>query len=163
MDIGVIIIFHNNEADIHPVSFIEKIKVTDYIKLCLVDNESKDETYRKLLEIKESCEDKVALIQVRKRVDRTLAKRAGARYMFNNFNLKHIGYIDTNTLIKKNYSINEILNSLDIERSKIIAFNKENKLKQNNKSSLFKSIFSILDYFKSQGQKENTNQLYLKN
>ncbi len=158
MNIGIIIIFSNNAADINARAFVESIKSTNYIKMCFVDNESKDETLDKLLEIKEACEDKVAVVQIKKKVGRESAKRAGARFMFNDFDLKHIGFIDTHSLMEHNYNINEMLNALCVERDKIIAFNNENKRKQHIKSTLFKSIFSVLDYFKSQDSNKNNIQ-----
>ncbi len=162
MNIGVIIIFHNNATEINNRAFIENIKSTNHIKMCFVDNESKDETLEKLLDIKEVCEDKVAVVQIKKKVNRESAKRAGARYMFNDFDLKHIGFIDTHSLIEHNYNINDILNALYVEKDEIIAFDKENKRKQHIKSTLFKSVFSVLDYFKSQDSiKSNIQQSIL--
>ncbi|MDT0558989.1 family 2 glycosyl transferase [Ichthyenterobacterium sp. W332] len=158
MNIGVIIIFHNNVTDINPEDFIENINSTEHIKMCLVDNESKDETLEKLLEIKEACMDKVSIVQIKKKVNRESAKRAGARYLFNDFDLKHIGFIDTNNLIEQNYNINEIVNSLCTEKDEIIAFNKEIKRKRHIKSTLFKSVFSLLEYFKNQDSDNNNIQ-----
>jgi len=158
MNIGIIIIFHNNSRDISPKVFIENIKSTEHIKMCFVDNESKDETFEKLSEIKESCPDKVSIVQIKKKVNRESAKRAGARFMFNDYDLKHIGFIDTNVLVEHNYNINEIVKSLCIKRDEIIAFDKANRRKQHIKSTLFKSIFSILDYFKSQDSNRNNIQ-----
>ncbi|WP_299114502.1 hypothetical protein [uncultured Winogradskyella sp.] len=123
--------------------------------MCFVDNESKDETLEKLIEIKETCTTKVSIVEIKKKVNRELAKRAGARFMFNDFDLKHLGFIDANTLIEQKYNINEIVNSLCAEKDEIIAFDKNIKSRQRIKSTLYKSIFSLLDYFKSQDSSNN--------
>lgn len=154
MNIGVIVICHNNAGELNPQTVIENINATDKIKMCFVDNESKDDTLEHLLEIKESCEDKVSIVQIKKKVNCESAKRAGARYMFNNFDLKHIGFMDTAAITENNYDINEMLNTLCENKDDIIAFDKANKKKQRIKTTFFKSIFSLLDYFKSQ----ETNQ-----
>lgn len=156
MNIGIIIIFNNNASDINPKIFVDNIRSTDHIRMCFVDNESRDATLEKLIEIKEICSEKVSIVEIKKRVTRESAKRAGARFMFNDFNLKHIGFIDANVLIEQNYNLNEIVNSLCLEKDEIIAFNKENKRKQHIKSTLFKSVFSLLDYFESQDSNNNS-------
>lgn len=150
MKIGVIIIFHNNALDINPKVLIDNINTTENIKICFVDNESKDETYDKLLEIKESCQKKVAIVQIKKKVSRESAKRAGARFMFNDYNLKHLGFIDANVLVENKYNLNQIIESVCLNTDNIIAFDKEKKKQLRIKSSLFKSVFSILEYFKTQ-------------
>lgn len=157
MNIGVIVICHNNAGELNPQSVIDNINATDKIKMCFVDNESKDDTLEKLLEIKESCEDKVSIVQIKKKVNCESAKRAGARYMFNNFDLKHIGFMNTANIIKNNYDINEMLNTLCENKDDIIAFDKENKSKQRIKTTFIKSIFSLLDYFKSKEYNERNN------
>jgi hypothetical protein len=157
MNIGIIIIFHNNEININPKVFIKNINATENIKMCFVDNESNTDTLERLSEIKDMCIDKVSIVQIKRRVSREAAKRAGARFMFNDFDLKHLGFIDTNALIEHNYNINEIVMSLCIKRDEIIAFDKQNKSKQRIKSTLFKSIFSILDYFKYKDTDKRNN------
>ena len=157
MNVGVIIIFHNNASDINPKIFIKNIKTTDNLKMCLVDNESKDATLDKLMEIKEACIETVSIVQIKKKVNHEFAKRAGARSMLNDYDLKHIGFIDTNILIEHNYQINDIIGSLCENREDIIKFDELNKSKQRVKSTLLKSVFSILDYFKSQEFSQNNN------
>lgn len=157
MNIGVIIIFHNNEIDINPKEFVKHIDAADHIKICFVDNESKDETLEKLLEIKDISANKVSIVQIKKKVSKEAAKRAGARFMFNDFNLNHLGFIDTSVLIEHNYNLNKIVASLCEKKDEIIAFDKKNKSEQRTKSTLFKSVFSVLDYFKYDDLDKSSN------
>ena len=89
MKIGIIIIFYNNENDIDKDLFSKQIKKTQNIKFCLVNNCSKDKTYQILKEIKEECDSIVSIVNVKKIGSETSAKRAGARYMINQFELKY--------------------------------------------------------------------------
>jgi len=157
MNIGVIVICHNNVGELNPQAVIENINATDKIKMCFVDNESKDDTLEHLFEIKESCEDNVSIVQIKKKVNCESAKRAGARYIFNNFDLKQIGFVDTADITKNNYDINKMLNSLCENKDDIIAFDKANKSKQRVKTTFIKSIFSLLDYFKSKEDNKRSN------
>lgn len=141
---GIIIIFHNNEAQIDTSFFIEQIKQTSNLELCFVDNNSKDNTYEMLIDIKDSCSN-VSVVNVKKFKSDMSAVKAGARYMFNEFNLKHIGYVSTSILKIKYHGLNELI--------KVIAENQEailnyNMISLKRKQTLFQSLFSLLDYLK---------------
>jgi predicted glycosyltransferase involved in capsule biosynthesis len=148
MNIGIIMIFHNNADHIDSQALIQNIRSSENVEVCLVDNESKDNTLEKLLEIKDSSFNKVSVVEIKKLVTQKSAKRAGARYLFNNFNLKHIGFIDTNALIAKEYNINEVVKLLCNNKTTLMEFDNEIKRKNHIKPTLFKSIFSVLDYLR---------------
>ena len=93
MKIGVIIIFRNNESLINVDALAKHIQSTDVVKFCLVDNNSKDNTIQLLNEVKENCADKVEIVEIKKTVSEPMAKRAGARYLFSNYNLHSIIYV----------------------------------------------------------------------
>ncbi|RNC86505.1 MAG: glycosyltransferase [Winogradskyella sp.] len=155
MSIGIIIIFHNNSDDIKPKIVVKNIASIIDAKICLVDNNSKDDTLEKILEVKKNCEHLVSVVQIKKKVSIESAKRAGARFMSNSFDLKHIGFIDVNEIKRLNYDLNDIIKSINLERDEIINFERKINQIQRVKSTLLKSVFSILDYFQSQDLKYN--------
>jgi GTPase SAR1 family protein len=147
MKLGVIIIFYNNASDINSKVFIHNLKSTNRVQWCLVDNESKDNTLEKLKEIKESVAN-ISVVEIKKHINQDAAKRAGSRFIFNNSNLKHIGFIDVNDLTARQFNINEVIEKLQNDAEHIIEYNKELKRLQTIKPTLFKSVFSILDYLR---------------
>ncbi|WP_179375169.1 glycosyltransferase [Winogradskyella wichelsiae] len=149
MKIGIIIIFHNNELDIDKSFFIDQIKSSEHIELCLVDNESKDETISFLEDIKEVCPTKVSVIEIKRNVSEIAATKAGARYMFNEFNLKHIGYINANALKQKGLTLNTLIKSFCIHKDLIIDFNLNKIKNQEIKKTFFKSVFSVVEYLQN--------------
>lgn len=144
MKIGIIIVFHNNEEQIDTSFLIEQIKQTINLELCFVNNASKDSTYDLLMDVKYAC-DNVSVVNVRKFKSDMSAVRAGARFMFNEFNLKHIGYASTNMLNIKHNGLNGLINVISENQDAILNYH-INTLKKNQ--TLFQSVFSILDYLK---------------
>ena len=76
-----------------------------------------------------------------------MAKRAGARYLFSNYNLKYIGFINLASLQKTNKSLDEILEH-SVKNKEFIAEVKALIDKNNPKSNFFKGIISIVDSVK---------------
>ena len=149
MKLGIIIIFHNNETEIDKAFFIKQIQLSETIELCLVDNESKDGTLNVLNDIKEACATQVSVIEIKKKASEEAAKRAGARYMFNQFNLKHIGFINaTNFIVEDSEHLNVIIEKFYKNKEAIIKFNRLTIEQQEVKQTLFKRIFSVVDYLK---------------
>ena len=146
MKIGIIIIFHNNEADIDTLFFINQIKASEHIEFCFVDNESKDATLPLLEDIKDACATNVSLIEIKRNISETAANRAGARYMFNEFNLKHIGFLNTTAVKDQGVELNALIESFCHHKDKIIDFNLHKIKTQEVKKTLFKRVFSVLDY-----------------
>jgi hypothetical protein len=146
MKIGVIIIFHNNEKDIDTEFFIEYLNQTKNLELCLVNNASRDNTYQLLKEIKESSETTVSLVDIKKFKSDISAVRSGSRFMFNQFDLQHIGYISTNLINSKSYSIKSLIKSMSKNQNIILEYNISIMKKKEIKQTLFQSVFSIIEY-----------------
>ena len=146
MRIGIIIVFHNNEKDIDTQFFIEHLNQAKNLELCLVNNASKDNTYQLLKEIKESCSSNVYLVDVKKFKSDISAVRSGARFMFNQLDLKHIGYFSTNLMNIKNYSINSLIKAISKNQDVILKYNVTVIEKKEMKQTLFQSVFSITEY-----------------
>ncbi|MBT8265227.1 MAG: glycosyltransferase, partial [Bacteroidia bacterium] len=79
MRIGIIIIFHDNEAEIDAQHSIQCLKHAHKLEICLVDNNSRDNTQNILKEIKEECYN-VSLVNIKKFKSDAAAVRAGARF-----------------------------------------------------------------------------------
>lgn len=146
MRIGIIIVFHNNEKDIDTTFFIEHLNQAKNLELCLVNNASKDNTYQLLKEIKESCLSNVYLVDVKKFKSDSSAVRSGARFMFNQLDLKHIGYFSTSLMNTKKYSINSLIRAISENQDIILKFNITVIEKKEMKQTLFQSVFSITEY-----------------
>tara|TARA_R110002049_G_scaffold133385_1_gene292832 strand:+ start:11 stop:496 length:486 start_codon:yes stop_codon:yes gene_type:complete len=144
MKTGIIIIFHNNEKEMDTDYFIEQIQQTRNLELCLVNNDSKDNTYGLLRDVKDEC-DNVSVVNVRKFKSDMAAVKAGARYMFSEFDLKHLGYVSTNMLNIKYHGLNVLIEVITENQDAILNY-KIKTLKK--KQTLFQSLFSLLDYLK---------------
>ena len=144
MKTGIIIIFHNNEKEMDTDYFIEQIQQTRNLELCLVNNDSKDDTYGLLRDVKDEC-DNVSVVNVRKFKSDMAAVKAGARYMFSEFDLKHLGYVSTNMLNIKYHGLNGLIEVITENQDAILNY-KIKTLKK--KQTLFQSLFSLLDYLK---------------
>jgi len=159
MSIGIIMIFNNNETQIEKHFFIKQINALNTIELCLVDNNSKDKTLQLLQEIKEACSSMVSVVEIKKYSSEDAAKRAGARYMFNQFNLKHIGFVNVNSKSNKGETLNILLERILKNKKLIIDTNIKVIENQDVKQTLFKSIFSVREYLKKIKTNTNFNNL----
>ncbi|WP_296311119.1 glycosyltransferase [Winogradskyella sp. UBA3174] len=159
MKIGIIIIFNNNEAQFEKCFFIEQINAFKTIELCLVDNNSKDKTLQLLKDVKEACSSQVSIVEIKKHSSEDAAKRAGARYLFSQFNLRHIGFINVNASHIKGEHLNTLIEDVCKNQEFIINFNIETIKGQEVKQTLFKNIFSVVDYLKSIKTHTNFNNL----
>ncbi|WAC01349.1 glycosyltransferase [Lacinutrix neustonica] len=148
MNIGIIIIFHNNEEDIDTKVFAQQLDYANNIEFCLVNNASKDNTYQLLKEIKDTRMTNVSIIDIKKFKSDVAAVRAGARYLSNQFTLKSIGYVSTNLINIKCNGLSGLIKSISENRKEIIGCNIEALERQETKLTLFKSLFSVIDYLK---------------
>ena len=147
MRIGIIIIFHNNENEIDTSFFIEQIKQATNLELCLVNNDSKDTTYDLLNDVKEACNN-VSVVNIRKFKSDISAVKAGARFMFNAFDLKYLGYVSINMLNIKYYGLNGLIKVITENQDVILNYNINTIKKNEIKQTLFQSLFSVIDYLK---------------
>ena len=149
MKVGIIIIFHNNEEYINIDLFREQINKAQNIKLCLVNNCSKDKTYQMLKEIKEDCKSNISIVDIKKIVSESSAKRAGARYMYNRFELNHIGYFSTSSIDLNRDGLNNLIKSICNYQKEILEYNIEKLKSKEVKQTLFQSLFPVIEYLKS--------------
>ena len=147
MKIGIIIIFHNSEKEIDINFFIERSNQTENLELCLVNNDSRDNTYQKLKEIKEQCKN-VSIVNIKRLKSDMSAVRAGARYMFNEFNLQHIGYASTKSLNTKYHGLNGLIKAISANQDDILKYNIQILEKHEIKQTLFQNLFSVIEYLK---------------
>jgi len=126
MKLGIIIIFRNNADKISIDTISNNLKPVSDLVLCLVDNQSKDDTLEKLKEIRENSIN-VEVVEIKKQSTLEAAKKAGARFMFNTYNLKHIGFIDVNTIETNTLDVNSVIELVCQSQGSILDFDKELK------------------------------------
>lgn len=146
MKLGVIIVFHNNEADIDTTFFIEYLNQAKNLELCLVNNASRDNTFQLLKDIKSACETTVSLVDIKKFKSDSSAVRSGARFMFNQFDLRHISYINTHEINNKAYALSSLIKAMSKNQNIILKYNISVIDKKEIKQTLFQSVFSIIEY-----------------
>ena len=144
MKLGIIIICYNNENDIdigHCVKYLNKVKD---IEICLVNNNSKDNTYSVLKEIKEYC-GHVSIVDIKKFKSDNSAVKAGARFMSSQFNLKYLGFINTN-MISKYQDLSQLIKAILDNQVDILKYNPSFLNKKGIKLTMFQSLFPVMDY-----------------
>jgi len=147
MRIGIIIIFHNNEKEIDKNMFLKQLNYSGNLELCFVNNSSKDKTYNILKDIKEVY-PALSIVNIKKLKSDRSAVRAGARFMFNQFNLRHIGYINANLIINKGLGLNELIKVITTNQDDLYKYSLKTLENKDLKQCLFKTMFSVLDYLK---------------
>jgi GT2 family glycosyltransferase len=144
MKTGIIIICHNNENDIdidHCVKYLNKI---EDIEICLVNNNSKDNTYNVLKEIKENC-GHISIVDIKKFKSDNSAVKAGARFMSSQFNLKHLGFVNTN-MIRKYQDLSHLVKAILDNQIYILNYNQKIINNKAIKLTMFQSLFPVMDY-----------------
>jgi glycosyltransferase involved in cell wall biosynthesis len=151
MKIGVIIIFRNNQEEIDLDFIINQSNEAKNIELCLVNNDSKDGTYEILKEIKACCTN-VSVVNIKSLKSESSAVKAGARYMFNNHDLKHIGYLSVNSL-KNNYKgLDILIKVISDNHYEIIQYTINVRKNREIRQTLFQNLFSVIEYLKNINQ-----------
>ena len=161
MKTGIIIVFHNSEKHIDKDLFIRCAEQLLNLKFCLVNNESKDETYNLLKEIKEECEN-VSVVNIKKFKSDISAVKAGARFMFNQSEFKHLGYVNMNLLDNKYQGLNYIIQAILEHQDSLIEYDQRVIEKYSRRTTLFQKLFSVIDYLtKLKLESQTENILYL--
>ena len=153
MKLGIIFIFNNNHNEINVNSITRDLRSNADLGVIMVDNESKDETLEKLKDIKENCPN-VSVVEIKKQITAQAAKRAGARYAFNNYSFKHIGYVNVNALNDRQFNINEVIAFVCNNNTSLIQYDEAVKKRNIIKPTLFKSIFSVVDLLENKNRNE---------
>jgi len=146
MRIGIIIIFHDNEVEIDANHCIQCLKHANKLEICLVDNNSMDNTQEVLKEIKEECHN-ISLVNIKKFKSDAAAVRAGARFMINNFDLNHLGYVSVNSLNKEIFGLNNMIKALQENQARITDHCVSNSSLQKTNRTIFQNIFPVMDCF----------------
>ena len=147
MKLGIIIIFHNNEDIIDKDFFISHLNQAKNIEFCFVNNASIDKTYQFLTEIKEDCSC-VSLVDIKKYTTESIAVKAGARFLFNEFDLNHIGYVSANPRNKEQFNLNETLKAISANKDFILDYDFIMIEREKIKKSIMNRIFSVIEYLK---------------
>ncbi|WP_396600833.1 glycosyltransferase [Algibacter sp. R77976] len=161
MRIGIIIVCHNIEKNINIDLFVKHLNKAENLELCFVNNASKDKTHQILKDIKEISKKNFSILDIKKFKSDTSAIRSGARFMFNHFDLSHIGYVSTNLLNNKIYSFSNLIKEIRMHQDVILKYNANVKEKTKMKQTLFQSVFSITEYLEK--LKNNNQVLVLRN
>ncbi len=157
MKTGIIIICYNNELDIDMNLCIKLINDVKNIELCFVNNNSQDNTYDLLKDISDACEN-VSLVNINKHKTDISAVRAGARFMFNQFNLKYLGFFTSDRVIKyENLCL--LIKDIQDNQVDISNYNESILNKKGTKLTLFKSLFPVMDYLEKRNSKLNKGNL----
>ena len=157
MKLGIIIICHNNENDIdirHCVKYLNKVKD---IEICLVNNHSKDNTYNLLKEINGYCEN-VSIVNIKKFKSDNSAVKAGARFMSSQFNLKYVGFVNSN-MIYEYEDLSLLIKSIRDNQVDISNYNQSISNKKGIKLTMFQSLFSVMDYLAKVNVENRYNDL----
>ena len=144
MKIGIIIICSNNENDIDIGLCIKHLNKVKDIEICLVNNNSKDNTYNILKEINERCKN-VSIVNVKKLKSDNSAVKAGARFMSSQHNLKYLGFVNTN-MISKYKDLSLLIKTIRDNQVDISKYNERFLNKKRKKLTMFQSLFPVMDY-----------------
>lgn len=157
MKLGIIIICHNNENDIDICNCVKYLNKVKNMEICLVNNNSTDNTHEVLREIKEYCKN-VSIVNIKKKKSDSSAVKAGARFMTSQFNIKHLGYINT-SMIKKYQNLSLLIKTIRDNQMDILEYNKRISDEKTMKPTMFQSLFSVVDYLAKINAKNEYNKL----
>ena len=144
MKLGIIIICKNNENDIDVNLCTRYLKTVIDTKFCLVNNSSEDKTHALLERIKDRSQN-VSVVNIKKMKSDNSAVKAGARFMFNQFTLDHIGFVNANTI--NNYEdLSLLIKTIRAHRAEIINYHQEVLNTKAVKLTQFQSLFPVIDY-----------------
>lgn len=138
MKLGIIIVCHNNEDQIDEHFYLSYVAKLEGVELCLVNNNSSDATFEILSALNEQCPN-VSVVHIKKHKPQKAAIRAGARYMFNKFNLKHLGYVSNLNEIH----MSRVIKTIYQNKGQIVGYNKQLQNTGNTKKTLIRALFSI--------------------
>lgn len=136
MKIGILIVFRNDERAIEVQKFIELFTKKTKLKVCFVNNGSRDKTFELLKEIQEEATIPVSIIDVKKDRGHHAAIKAGVRYLTSKNELPYILCLpkyaskDINTLEK-------VFNIIQQEKGMVKGLFKKNK------HMIHKNVFSL--------------------
>lgn len=157
MKLGIIIICQNNGDDINICECVKYLNELKNMQICLVNNNSTDNTFDALREIKEHCES-VSIVNIKKTKPDHLAVKAGARFMSSQFNLKHLGFINTK-MIREYQNLGLLIKAIQENQFEILNHNQSISNEKGIKKTMFQRLFSVMDYVAKINIKKDFNKL----
>lgn len=153
MKLGIIFIFRNSCKYIDQQYLIKKLNKAENLEICFVNNCSTDETYQILKSIKDSVNN-ISLVNIKKLKTDDSAVRAGARFMFNNFDINHIGFVNTKQINHEGF--NDLIKDICKNREAILSYNQMIVREQKIRKTLFQKLFSVAGHIKAIKSRNNT-------
>ena len=132
--------------------YLKKVKE---IEICLVNNDSKDNTYNVLKEIKEYCEN-VSIVNIKKFKSDNSAVKAGARFMSSQFNLNYLGFVHTNMIYKYD-DLSLLIKSIRDNQVDISKYNQSFLNNKGIKLTMFQRLFPVMEYLAKTNRKNPTS------
>lgn len=108
MKIGIIIPCYNQESKLNIAAFRNCLRDSEDFHLCFVNNGSRDNTMEVLTKLKDEFDDRISIINMRKKQSDSLAIRAGARFFYSLAMVEYVGFFDLDDA-DNFYDFNELL------------------------------------------------------
>ena len=147
MKIGIIMIFHNYEKEIDRDFFIQYLKKAKSIRFCLVNNGSTDDTSLQLAEITEYCAN-VSNVHIKRLSNEKSAIRVGVRYLWNEYGLEYIGFVDTNDF-RNGRDFKRLIKDLVSKENHLLSYKSNMHESHQSKRPLLQSLFPLKAYLDS--------------
>jgi len=141
MYVGLIVVIRTLKNEAHKLSLTSSINNMNDVKVCLVCNSNDAHVYETLTEIADQCSN-TNVVNAKMKKTSSASIRAGARFLQNEFSLKHIGYIAEIDHLE----VLTVLEKFIEYQETIIALNKREKNNKNVKPTFYQSLFSISEY-----------------
>lgn len=143
-NIGLIIIFYNDEHRLNSEAFTKLTNNLRSFYLCLVNNGSSDLTLNKLYDIKGLYKERVSVLNIKKHKPMKAALKAGIRLLKSNGDYQLIGFLDSMDILNFKNSINWdkvcSIDESDLKEIQVL-IDKKNYYVRN----LLRNVFSIKD------------------
>lgn len=143
MKVGIIIPCYNEEKRLKTHSFRSALYNYSDIKLCFVNDGSTDNTIGVLKTLTLEFPSRVTILNKRKNQGKAAAIRDGARFFYNQPEIKYVGYLDAD-LSTDFKDFDSLVNSLKQDRKLIMVFGSRNQGNTNIKRNFFRKMFSVV-------------------
>ncbi|WP_115461086.1 glycosyltransferase family protein [Winogradskyella aurantiaca] len=147
MKIGIIMIFQNNEKNIDWKFFLQHLEKSKPIKFCLVNNGSTDDTGLLLVEITEGCTN-VSSVHIKRLKKEKLAIRAGVRYLWNEYGIECIGFVNTNDF-RNSRDFESLMKDLVSKANHLLSYKSNTHENYQYKRPILQSLFPLKAYLDS--------------
>ena len=141
MYVGLIIVFNSINDDQFKTNFQVSLEELADFKICLVCNSGNEQVFESLMEFADPY-DNVSVVNTNRKKSNVSAVRAGARFMYKDYNLKHIGYLVGLDDIEILEAIKEFIK----QQKAIIILNKIVRNSKPVKQTYYQSLFSVTEY-----------------